>query len=186
MAKWVLAVGGLVVLALLWKVCDSLQSPAKAPVVAQPRDADVRLAPMRHDARRTVTRTPRPAPPTDGAPSRPGPAMIDPKSSAFSDRIDIVIADKFRGHIADCYKGGDDPDKVIKIKYTLRIVGGLVHATNVTAAESELDTRLEQCMLTAMRHANWRARDMPDFEEEEELFVRLRALKKYRSRKKAR
>jgi hypothetical protein len=74
----------------------------------------------------------------------------------------------------------------LKIKYRLRIVNGVVHASDVRPYKSELDKKLEECMLNAVRQASWEAKDMPDFEEEQELFIRLRALKKYKTRKRAR
>lgn len=108
--------------------------------------------------------------------------MIDPKSEKFSDRIDVGIPFRLRSELAWCYKGGLDPDLTVKIRYRLHIKKGQVTTTDVEAISSEVDRKLRNCFLEKVRNASWELRDMPDFTEENELFVRLRTLKKYKDR----
>lgn len=99
--------------------------------------------------------------------------------------MDVVVPENFREALAPCYKGGLDGNLKLTITYQLHIVSGKIYATDVKVAKSEInDQALEQCMVTAVQQLSWTADDVPDWSEEQELFVRLRTLKKYESRRK--
>lgn len=98
--------------------------------------------------------------------------------------MDVVVPENFREALAPCYQGGLDGNLKLTLTYQLHIVSGKIYATNVKVAKSELNDReLELCMVTAVQQLSWTAEDVPDWSEEQELFVRLRTLKKYESRR---
>lgn len=111
--------------------------------------------------------------------------MLVPGTPEFGHRMDVVVTDNFREALAPCYKGGLDGNLKLTLTYQLHIVSGKHYATNVKVAKSELNNReLEDCMVAAVQEMSWAADDVPDWTEEQELFVRLRSLKKYESRQK--
>lgn len=188
MAKWLVAVGALVVAlgVLLWQ----LATPPR-PVVAHTRDAS--SAPHSDMQTMAVQRTPKisAVPPSqdDSEPStaEPEPKFLVPGGDKFNYRLDVAIPDQFRAAGAHCYdpnKHKLDPNLTLKISLQLRVVEGEVSATDVSVAKSELNNQeLEQCFVSAVKQARWYHEDLPDWNEEQELFIRLRALKKYESRR---
>lgn len=175
MGKWVIAMVGLVgVLGLLlWQ----LSSGGPKKIVIQTFDASPTVALPASDARlakpRVVRRDAGPA--SDGAV-----AQYDPQSEEFSHEVDVSIPNNFKAKLARCERAGVDPDAQITLNYTLHIESGVVRASNVTIAKSDLgNATLEQCMVNAVDQARWRANDMPDFMEEQDIIIRIRSLNKY-------
>ena len=64
----------------------------------------------------------------------------------------------------------------------LHIEEDVISASKVKIENSTLGNgELEQCMLVAVQDTRWIAEDMPNFKEEQDLFVRMRSLDKYLS-----
>lgn len=179
--KWIVAAGVLLIAAvlLIWKLTAPSERRAQPARVI---DAGVATAPPVDAPPLRGTRIVK----TPGKPVDAGPAAkeekLDPKSEAFSRVLDVGIPDTLRAYAADCYKGGDDPDRKMKILYKLRIQNGAVWVTDVRADNTEIDEKTAKCMVDAVEKANWRGDNLPDHTEEGELFIRLRALKKYKYR----
>ena len=178
MAKWLILVAALAVLiaVLAWQLRSGSYKPPKIEATAP--DAAQRALLPRFDAR--------PRMPESHDAAQPLPVydsgLLVPGTAAFNYKVDITINDGFRARVASCYEGGLDGNLSMMLGYTLRIVDGDVVATDVRVLRSELNNAsLEQCFVDRLREARWSERDMPNFEEQEsELFIRLRALRKYR------
>lgn len=186
MAKWFVAIGVIVIALgiLLWQ----LAAPPKtsAPGTNAPARSLASGASAGSD---TKTNTKQPtairAQPSETLPEpeESEPELLVPGSEPFNDRLDIVIPNKFRDFASDCYEGGLHDDLKLKLIFQLNIKDKEVFATDIKILKSELPKELEQCMITAVRDARWSAEDLPDWSEEHELFIRLRSLKKYKSRR---
>jgi hypothetical protein len=178
MGKWVIALVALVGVMgiLIWQL-DS-DGPPKIEVPTY--DGGPTVAPVASDARPLKPRVLR------GDAKKGEDAAVakyDPQSVEFSREVDVSIPNNFRAKLARCERKGVDPDAQITISYTLHIDQGVVSASNVRVAKSDLgDATLEQCMVTAVDQARWVASDMPDFmEEDTDLIIRMRSLNKYLS-----
>ncbi len=107
---------------------------------------------------------------------------LETTSDEFSDRIDVGIPDHFRAQMAACERDGIDPNAKITIRFMLHIEDDVISASTVTIENSTLgNSELEQCMLIAVQDTRWIAEDMPNFNEEQDIFVRMRSLDKYLS-----
>ena len=119
----------------------------------------------------------------DAAPATNSDDVLDLQSEEFSARLDVGIPDRFRASLARCNRKDFDPDAKITLSYKLHIESGVVSASNVVVETSDLDDReLETCMVQAVQAARWDAKDLPDFAEEQDLFIRIRSLDKYLSK----
>ena len=189
MSRWlvVLGVGVLVLLAVLWwkmsgdpaevRVEAASSSPSSAgPEVRPPTDASAEKAPVWVDPSREST--------AGANDSSEKVELIDPKSETFNHRIDVAIGNQLRARAAfDCDESGMDPNAALKLGYRLRIVNGRVTVSDVRVLESEVTPEYERCFVERVEAASFRMEDMPDFEEgDQELFTRVRSMKKYRTR----
>ena len=189
MTKWLVAIGALVValVVLLWQLSTP---PEPRPVLA--RSSSSGGADLPKESSQSSKLAPSNAVPpnsVDSPQSDPEKEdeieMLVPGTPEFGHRMDVVVPENFREALAPCYKGGLDGNLKLTLTYQLHIVGGKIYATDVKVAKSELNDRaLEQCMVTAVQQLSWTAEDVPDWSEEQELFVRLRTLKKYESRRR--
>lgn len=176
MGKWVIAMVGLVAVmgVLLWQ----LQTDGPKKIHIQRYDAGPSVAIAASDARPVKPRVVR-----DGPKVQEEDAAVvkyDPQSEEFSHEVDVGIPDSFRAKLARCDRQGVDPDAKITINYRLHIDEGVVSASRVTVGKSNLEnSTLEQCMVNAVEQGRWVAADMPDFMEDQELFIRIRSLNKY-------
>ena len=179
MGKWVIALVGLVGVMgiLIWQL-DS-DGPPKIEVPTY--DAGPTVVVAASDARSVKPRALRGD--AEKGEKDAAVAKYDPQSVEFSREVDVSIPNNFRAKLARCERTGVDPDAQITINYTLHIDQGVVSASNVKVAKSDLgDATLEQCMVNAVDQARWVASDMPDFmEEDTDLIIRMRSLNKYLS-----
>jgi hypothetical protein len=176
MGKWVIAMVGLVAVmgVLLWQL--SSDGPKKIEI--QHFDAGPSVAIAASDAHPVKPRVV-----SDGSKAEEEDAAVvkyDPQSEEFSHEVDVGIPDGFRAKLARCERPGVDPDSKITINYRLHIDEGVVSASRVTVGKSNLgNSGLEQCMVKAVEQGRWVAADMPDFMEDQQLFIRIRSLNKY-------
>lgn len=179
MIKWIALLVALVgaLGGLLWK----LSAPSDEPEVNVPTfDAAAATAQESIVAKR---RTSAAGPQSDAAPAVLAEGVLDPQGEEFSARLDVGIPDRFRASLANCNRKDFDPDAKISLTYTLTIADGQVSASNVQVDKSDLgDRELETCMVQAVQSARWEAKDLPDFSEEQDLFIRIRSLDKYLSK----
>jgi hypothetical protein len=177
MGKWVIAIAGLVVVmgVLVWQLSSG--GPKKIVIVSF--DASPSVVPAASDARPVQARVVRrDAKHVEDA----SVAQYDPQSEEFSREVDVSIPNNFKAKLARCERKGVDPDAQITLNYRLHIEDGVVSASNVTVAKSDLgNATLEQCMVNAVDQARWQAADMPDFVEDQDIIIRIRSLNKYLS-----
>lgn len=117
------------------------------------------------------------APPSPAAPAE----KLDPKSDEFARRLDIGIPNRLYAEVADrCYARGHPKDAMVKLSYRLRVMEGEIRIWDLKALESSIDDpHLEQCIRDAVANAGWRDDQMPNWDAEDELVVRLGGLKKH-------
>lgn len=109
------------------------------------------------------------------------PQKLDPKSDEFFRRFDDMIAAKLTAEAASCYKGGKQRDQKVKFSFRAVIRDGRVTIRDVKQMVSTLeDPGLERCMLEKVANfASWKDEAFPDYEMDDEVLIRVRALKKY-------
>jgi|GEM_PF-6219988 len=188
MAKWIataVAVG-LVLILVLWKLTAPPGEKHRNAVVPDAAVEPTGPTTMPTFKKRAVKKPQ--AKPSDGGIVLEKVEKLDPKSEEFNRRIDIGITDRLRAHAALCYKGGGNPDAKLKIFYRLRIENGKSWVTDVKLENHGIPDAIARCMVDNVERATWSSDDMPDFttpeNDREMLFVRLRALKKYKWRYK--
>jgi hypothetical protein len=187
MLKWCVAFAFVVLLValLLWQLGDATPgAPASSQVDDRARRQHASSARDGGDPTRSGQEH-------DGAPAREldgGRAVAsrvdlrpqERDGEALSRRLDVDVPARLRASAARCYDGSLDPDLVIRIGLRLRVVGGEVSTADVALADSEIgDDVLERCMVAAVAAARWRDAELPDLDEAQELFIRLRTLGKY-------
>jgi hypothetical protein len=106
---------------------------------------------------------------------------LDPKSQEFFLTFDEMIAPRLTREAADCYKGGLHRDLKIKFGFTSHIRDGRVTIRDVKVLENNLgNAELSRCMLEKVTNfASWKNDAFPDYQQEDEVLIRIRALKKY-------
>jgi len=186
MAKWIMlavAVGALLIFAL-WKLTAPAKKAAKKSVPVIDASVEPTAPTPNHKYTKKVVKRPRKK--SDAGIKLAEPEKLHPKSQAFNRRIDVGIADRLRAHAAKCYSGGHDPDAKLKIFYRLRIENGAAWVTDLKLENHGIPDKIARCMVQGVQRANWKSTDMPDYttpaNDPEMLFVRLRALKKYKHR----
>lgn len=189
MIKWVAAIAALVaaVVYLLFQLGDTSPTPTKEASSASPSFESTKAAgplpSVRSDDHSDNEEQDPETPPADEqadeqAKEEPASGLSDEE---FNDRLDRQYPARYYASIAArCNTEGFDPDAGAHVKFRLQVLRGEVLATNVRIADSSLDdANFEQCLVAAIEQARWRDDDMPDLDEEHELFYRVRAQKKY-------
>ena len=162
MAKWLVAIGALVValVVLLWQLSTP---PESRRVLAQSSGSTTPDSTQEPEASTTSGQAktqnlvvPRQVEKQPEA-EEPEIEMLVPGTPEFGHRMDVVVGENFREALAPCYEGGLDGNLQLTITYQLHIVGGKIYATNVRVTESELNDRaLEQCMVAAVEETGQR------------------------------
>lgn len=178
MVKWVAAFIGLIVVLgiMMYRLGEDGD---EIQVVVPPQSASPKVS---TELPPTKTIKPSKRAPKAATSTKEPPAVtkLDPTSDEFSDELDVGIPDGFKAKMAACERDGAYPNAKITISYKLHIENDVVSASKVSIKESNLNNpSLEQCMVAAVQDARWVAADMPDFSEEQDLFVRMRSLDKY-------
>lgn len=109
------------------------------------------------------------------------PAKLEPTSPAFITRVDDVIpARLYREAAHRCYDARQPPDQKVRLAIRLRIEGGELYVHEATVLDGTVqDPGITECIRSAVAGATWREDDMPDWEGEDELLVRLGGMKKH-------
>jgi hypothetical protein len=163
--------------AVLWSL-HSGSTPAHASVATSTSTSTSTPAPP--------TSTPRPAAtvhapdaPQSGAPA-PAAHKLAPDSDAFRHRIDDLVPQRLYGEAARCYHGGQQRDQRLDLSYHVRAADGAVSFANVRAEDTTLtDRALERCILDRVERARWRDEQLPDYEGEGDVFMRVQGFKQY-------
>jgi hypothetical protein len=109
-----------------------------------------------------------------------GGGRLDPKSDAFRERIEEDIPQHLIGEASRCYKASLHRDKKIKLEFRLTVADSAVSISDVRVVKSTLeDEGVERCIRDTVASARWRDEEMPDYESDEELFIRMRGFAKF-------
>lgn len=116
--------------------------------------------------------------------SAPTPSRLTPSSATFAERIDVLAANRFRSAAAPCFGRDAEPNAEMILRYTLSVHNGQVSAAHARVHKTELDdAKLKGCVVSAVQRESWQDDELPDWSEEQELFIRVRSLAKYRRRR---
>ena len=110
------------------------------------------------------------------------PEILDEDSKEFQYRVEVDIPDKLRAAGASACDLDLTSDNKVHFSYRLQVVSGQVSVADVKLTKSEVNDVTEQCLRNAIETATWKVDDMADFEEENDLFIRLRTMRKYKTR----
>jgi hypothetical protein len=187
MGKWLAALGVvvIVILVLLWRELDSSSAaPAEAAKPALPTE---------------IARAPAPKPevkPAEPAPAaQPAPAAepdrskekMDPQSDEFFREHDEVVTKKLMNQAVKCWESlpaakreGFHRNLYMKAKYKQKIRNGVVTIEDLEVTESTLgDAALQACFVQQLRGTTWKNDRLPDWDQDDEIKLGPRTLKKY-------
>ena len=182
MAKWLTAIVGVAVLALLLLLKHELgagdaiaaPSPVAPPIAKAVAPIDVAPAPA-----------PAPAPVEKAAAQAPEPPKkLDPQSDAFFYKFDEVVPKILTREAASCYEGHAhlaNRNMRLKLTFKTQIANGQVTLHDVKVVDSSLgDQALESCFVRKVSEAHWRDDSLPDWTQDDMLVLRPeRGMKKY-------
>jgi hypothetical protein len=98
---------------------------------------------------------------------------LDPRTDRFRNRVDEQIPNRLSGLAAKCYKGNLQKDQRLDLTYRLHVAGGVVTIGDIKKVEDTInDPTLEQCITDTLVKATWRDDELPDMNEEDELYMR--------------
>jgi len=114
------------------------------------------------------------------------PSLADKKLSlkdeALRTRLDENIPSRLYAEAAHCYKGGGDPNERVDLSYRISVADGAVSFSNLRVTDSTLSDRaLERCIRDRILAAKWRDDELPDLDEEDDLYMRVYNFQKYAS-----
>jgi hypothetical protein len=119
---------------------------------------------------------------TTAAATAPGapPEKLALGDEALRKRLDEVIPGRLSGEAARCYKGGLDRSRRIDLTYRLHVEDGRVVVRDVRMGESTLgDHALEDCIRQRVSSLTWRDEQLPDIDEEDNLYLSVRQFKSF-------
>jgi hypothetical protein len=181
MAKW-LAGAGVVLLVLLFVMWYQLKSSSATPVpvTVTPEVKAPVPATMPAAAKPAAV----PAEPVAVAVADEAPKKMDPQSDEFFKKHDEMVVPRLSREAVKCIEGSiekpDDRNKSVVIKFKQKVRDGRVQITDVEVERSTLtDPALEACFLQQVRNSGWLDQAMPDWEQEDQIKLGYRQLKKY-------
>ena len=149
---------------------DPPSSSAETPPAATPTTS-ARMAP------RLVRPTAASSAATAAAPAV---RKLNPKSERYAHRMDDQVPQRLYAMASRCYKGGSGRDQRLDVTYKIRVSDGAVSIGDVRVVESTLsDPQLERCVLGTIGNATWRDDELPDVQEEGDLFMRVEGFSSY-------
>jgi hypothetical protein len=183
MGKWLAAIGViiLVVLVLLWREIGSSDSTAVA-APAQPVASAVAPATGPAAATPAATAPAEPAPAAD-----PSTEKMDPQSDEFFHHHDEIVIPKLMRQAVKCWENLPPTKRAefhrnqsMTAKFKQRIRNGVVTVYDFEIERSSIkDPSLEACFLQQLRSATWSNPRLPDWDQEDQIKLGPRTLKKY-------
>jgi hypothetical protein len=161
----------LVVGAAAWWWYRPRATPPAAPKDIETAEAlPTRAAPLR------VGQVP---PTTAGAPSGP-PERLQLKDDRLRARLDENIPDRLYAAAAHCYTGGLKRDQRLDLTYRLHVNDSEVTVSDVKVTANTLDNpALERCIRDRVLKAHWRDEELPDLDEEDDLYMRVAGFQRF-------
>jgi len=181
-AKWLTAIVGVAVLALLLLLKHELgagDAIAAPSAVAPAAPVAKAAAPIE------VAPAAAPVAKTTAVPQAPEPAKkLDPQSDAFFYKFDEVVPKILTREAASCYEGHAhlaNRNVRLKLAFKTQIANGQVTLHDVKVVDSSLgDQALESCFVRKVQDAHWRDDSLPDWTQDDMLVLRPeRGMKKY-------
>jgi hypothetical protein len=192
MGKWLAALGAvlLVVLILLWRQLDSSSAAPPAPPVERPKPAEPVAS---------VPSTPEEDPkgkPVE--PAGPPPSVVmtksaesgekwDPQSDEFFHKHDEIVVPQLMRSAVKCWenlpagkRAEFHRNQSMTAKFKQKIRNGVVTIYDVEVERSSInDPALEACFLTQIRGTTWTNSRLPDWDQDDQIKLGPRTLKKY-------
>jgi hypothetical protein len=153
---------------------------ARGGEASKPDDAIATAAPAATAQPLPQRFVPHAASATPTAATQAAPNKLDARSEAFRNRMDEQIPSRLYGQAARCYKGGLHRDQRLDLTYRIRVSDGVVSIGDVRVTESTLgDSSLERCIHDKLVGASWRDDELPDLEEDDDLYMRVAGFSRY-------
>ena len=180
MGKWLAALGVvlLVGLLLLWRELDSSSAAPAAPAAT----AQVASAPAPQAAVAPAAPAPAPAASPD-----PATEKMDPQSDEFFHQHDEIVIPKLMRQAVKCWENLPAAKRAefhrnqsMTAKFKQRIRDGVVTIYDLEVEQSSIsDPALEACFLQQLRSTTWTNPRLPDWDQEDQIKLGPRTLKKY-------
>jgi len=184
MGKWLAALGAivLVVLVLLWRELDS-SSAAPAPPAKPEAPVQVAKAP---EPKPEVKQPEAPAQPAAEAPD-PSKEKMDPQSDEFFREHDEVVVPTMMRSAVKCWENlpaakrqSFHRNQSLVAKFKQKIRNGVVTIEGLEIERSTIsDPALEACFVQQLRSTTWSNPRLPDWDQEDQIKLGPRTLKKY-------
>jgi hypothetical protein len=114
------------------------------------------------------------------ASARPPVGKLDPRGDRFRNRVDEQIPARLYGVASRCYKGGLERDQRLDLTYRIRVREGNVTIGDIKVVDSTInDGALERCIKDKLVQQSWRDEELPDMDEEDDLYMRAAGWQSY-------
>lgn len=190
MGKWLAVLGAilLIVLILLWRQLDSSSATA-APTVTPPKQGTPTSIAGASD--------PKPAAKPEqaaAAPATPDQPVVDkdkekwdPQSDEFFHKHDEIVVPQLMRQAVKCWENLPTAKRAefhrnqsMTAKFKQKIRNGVVTIHDVEVERSSIsDPALEACFLQQIRGATWTNAKLPDWDQDDQIKLGPRTLKKY-------
>jgi hypothetical protein len=109
----------------------------------------------------------------------PRPALLS--GEALAHRLDDQIPTELYAEAAHCYRGGLPSDRTLDLSYRIHVKDGDLTVTEagVTASKLDDDGALERCIVDRILSYRAREGELPDLDEEGEVFMRIGGFKPF-------
>jgi hypothetical protein len=156
---------------------DGAPLPQAARIAATASPA---LARLRLPVGEAAQPAPRPAPPAAASPFG---NKLGLKDEALRERLDEAIPARLYAEAARCYQGDGsirDRDERLDLTYHIQVQDGEVTFNRLRVVDDTLtDRALERCIRERITAAHWRDEDLPDLDEDDDLFLKVGMFRKY-------
>lgn len=186
MGKWLAALGVvlLVVLVLLWRELDSTSAAAPVAEPARPAATQVASAP---GPKAGVKPAAAPATVEPAPAAAPAADKMDPQSDEFFHHHDEIVVPQMMRQAVKCWENLSSAKRAefhrnqsLTAKFKQRIRDGVVTIYDLEVERSSIsDPALEACFLQELRGTTWSNPRLPDWDQEDQIKLGPRTLKKY-------
>lgn len=156
-----------------------LRRSSEPPVRPRPQPAAREAAPApAPTAAAPLVRVASPEPAAPSAASLFG-NRLDPRSDAYRNRLDEIVPQHLFAEAASCYHGGLGQDQQLDLTYRIHVADGAVSISDLRIDEdSTNDPALVRCVQQKILAAHWRDDQLPDLEEDDDLYLSGDSLKR--------
>jgi hypothetical protein len=182
-SRWLIA-GAVVVAVVLFLLWRQLSETSAATTAASAPAAQPAAVPIVASPPPVAKQAPAEAPAKVAAPDPAKPEKLDPQSDEFFRLHDEMVVPRLSRNAVRCIENrpeeARDRHKSLVLKFKQRVRDGKVEVTDVTIDRSSLtDPALEACFIQQVRNTSWTDERMPDWDQDDEIKLGYRQLKKY-------